>query len=29
LKPEELVVVNIDAPDLEDGAPAVPIEEAP
>ena len=29
LKPEEQVVVNIDAPDLEDGAPAVPIEEAP
>ena len=29
LKPEEQVVVNIDAPDLEDGASAVQIEEAP
>jgi HlyD family secretion protein len=29
LKPEEQVVVNIDAPDLKDGAPAVQIEEAP
>ena len=29
LKPEEQVVVNIDAPDLEDGASAIQIEEAP
>ena len=29
LKPEEQVVVNIDAPDLKDGASAVQIEEAP
>jgi HlyD family secretion protein len=29
LKPEEQVVVNIDAPDLKDGAPAVQIEDAP
>jgi HlyD family secretion protein len=29
LKPEEQVVVNIDAPDLKDGAPAVKIEDAP
>lgn len=29
LKPDELVVVNIDAPDLKDGAPAVRIEGTP
>ncbi len=29
LKPEEQVVVNIDAPDLKDGAPAVQIKENP
>ena len=29
LKPQEIVVVNIDAPNLKDGAPAVQIEEAP
>ncbi len=29
LRPEEQVVVNIDAPDLKDGASAVQIEEAP
>jgi HlyD family secretion protein len=29
LSPDELVVVNVDNPDLADGAPAVRIEEAP
>jgi HlyD family secretion protein len=29
LSPDELVVVNVDNPDLEDGAPAVRVEEAP
>jgi HlyD family secretion protein len=29
LKPEEQVVANIDAPELEDGAPAVQIKETP
>ena len=29
LKPGEQVVVNIDAPDLKDGAPAILLEEAP
>jgi HlyD family secretion protein len=29
LSPDELVVVNVDNPDLADGSPAVRIEEAP
>jgi HlyD family secretion protein len=29
LSPDELVVVNVDNPDLEDGAPAARVEEAP